>query len=460
MLPTRWHTARPEQKDPMGFWIALSLAVVCLGMVTAVTSSASTRGALLSGSHEICGEISTDDRWTAEEGTYHVTCDATLPADVTLEVEPGVEVRFAAGVSLTISGTLLVNGTPDKPVTFTSGLEPAAAPGDWGGLYFVLGSSDSHLAWCLVEYATTGLRIYAGPGETVSPTFSDCTVRHSSLDGIQIEGFARDCDGALALPTITGCLVVQNGRCGIYGYGHGDPDGGCTEFTAGGVGGSVSGSAIRQNQGSGICLEARWDGTELGQGDVWMGIEANVISGNAVHGVYLHESDRVHSRIDNNLIYENAGAGLQSDAKHEEMDLFVANNTVAGNGGGGVVFKRSALLVHFINNIVVENEGFGLVADASNDPQASNNDLWHNASDDYSGCEPGVDDISADPLFLDVEAGNLRLPSRSPCIDAGTSAGAPATDFDGVSRPQGEEVDIGAYELGDQKVYLPVMLCE
>jgi hypothetical protein len=124
------------------------------------------------------------------------------------------------------------------------------------------------------------------------------------------------------------------------------------------------------------------------------------------------------------------------------------------------VFKRSALLVFLVNNIIVENEGFGLVADATNDPQAANNDLWHNTGGNYSGCEPGVDDISADPLFLDRGAGNFRLPSRSPCIDAGTSVGAPATDFDGVLRPQGQEVDMGAYELGAQKVYLPVMLHE
>ena len=441
----------------MRSWIALSLAVLCLGLVAAATSSTSTWGAPLPGSGEICGEISTDDLWTADQGIYQVTCDATLPPDVTLEIDPGVEVRFTAGVSLTISGTLLVNGTPDQPVTFISDLEPAA-PGDWGGLYFVSGSSDSHLAWCVVENATTGLRVSAGPGETVSPTFSDCTVRHSSLDGIRIEGFARACNGALAQPTITGCLVEQNDGCGIYGYGHGDPEAGCDEFTGGGVGGSVSGSAIRQNQDGGICLWSELDG--YGVGDVWIGIEGNVISANAVHGIHLDGSAPIHSRIENNLIYENAGAGLQSDAKHEEADLFVANNTVAGNGEGGVVFNRSALLVHLINNIVVENEGFGLVAEASNDPQAWNNDLWHNASGDYDGCEIGVDDISTDPLFLDPGAGNFRLPSRSPCIDAGTSVGAPATDLDGVSRPQGQGVDIGAYELGDQKVYLPVMLRE
>jgi hypothetical protein len=308
----------------------------------------------------------------------------------------------------------------------------------------------------VVAYATTGIRVYAGPGETVSPAFADCTVRHNSVHGIQIEGFARGCDEALAQPTLARCSVEQNGGCGIYGYGHGDPDLGCDEFSGGGVGGSVSGSTIRQNEGPGICLWSELD--DLGAGDVWIAIGANAISGNAGHGLYLDGSAPVHSRIENNLIYENAGAGILSDARHVDMDLFVANNTIVGNGESGVVFNRSALQVHFINNIVVENAGFGLVANATDNPQASNNDLWDNASGNYLSCVAGTGDISADPLFFDSGAGDFRLPLRSPCIDAGTGVGAPATDFCGVTRPQGAEVDIGAYELGEPRLWLPVVL--
>ena len=41
---------------------------------------------------------------------------------------------------------------------------------------------------------------------------------------------------------------------------------------------------------------------------------------------------------------------------------------------------------------------------------------------------------------------DLQLQLSSPCIDAGTSDGAPATDILGVERPQGSGVDMGAYE--------------
>ena len=67
---------------------------------------------------------------------------------------------------------------------------------------------------------------------------------------------------------------------------------------------------------------------------------------------------------------------------------------------------------------------------------------------------PGYKNISEDPLFVNVEAGNYHLQSCSPGIDAGTN-GAPAlpeTDLDGYPRRldgdgDGEAtVDMGAYE--------------
>jgi hypothetical protein len=50
--------------------------------------------------------------------------------------------------------------------------------------------------------------------------------------------------------------------------------------------------------------------------------------------------------------------------------------------------------------------------------------------------------ISAAPLF--AGAGDYHLTAPSPCVTAGTTAGAPKVDFDGKARD--DMPDIGAFE--------------
>jgi hypothetical protein len=54
--------------------------------------------------------------------------------------------------------------------------------------------------------------------------------------------------------------------------------------------------------------------------------------------------------------------------------------------------------------------------------------------------------ISADPRYVSYP-NDLHLTAQSPCIDQGTSDGAPASDAVGNVRPAGVGYDIGAYEL-------------
>ena len=42
--------------------------------------------------------------------------------------------------------------------------------------------------------------------------------------------------------------------------------------------------------------------------------------------------------------------------------------------------------------------------------------------------------------------GDYHLQPGSPAIDRGSTAGAPTKDYDGVARPQGAGIDIGAFE--------------
>ncbi len=58
----------------------------------------------------------------------------------------------------------------------------------------------------------------------------------------------------------------------------------------------------------------------------------------------------------------------------------------------------------------------------------------------------GTGNISGDPLFVNASSGDYHLQETSPCIDAGTATNAPAVDFEGTSRPQGDGYDIGLFE--------------
>ena len=55
-------------------------------------------------------------------------------------------------------------------------------------------------------------------------------------------------------------------------------------------------------------------------------------------------------------------------------------------------------------------------------------------------------DIGGDPGFVDEAGGNYHLAAGGPCIDTGTTLGAPASDFDGAKRDS--TPDIGAFEYG------------
>jgi hypothetical protein len=101
-----------------------------------------------------------------------------------------------------------------------------------------------------------------------------------------------------------------------------------------------------------------------------------------------------------------------------------------------------------------------------------NSILWNNRPDeiatgfcgeyeiiwsDVGDIVPGLGNIQADPGFLNILAGDYRLQSDSPCIDAGDGNNAPLLDIEGNTRYDNaptintgtgipEYTDIGAFE--------------
>jgi len=62
------------------------------------------------------------------------------------------------------------------------------------------------------------------------------------------------------------------------------------------------------------------------------------------------------------------------------------------------------------------------------------------------GGRPAVSQtLTLDPRLRSRES-HYQPRASSPVVDAGVATGAPSTDFAGVRRPQGRQVDIGAFE--------------
>jgi parallel beta-helix repeat protein len=174
-------------------------------------------------------------------------------------------------------------------------------------------------------------------------------------------------------------------------------------------------------------------------------------------GVYYGRISRSH--LSKNTAH-NGGALCYSEAescvivKNSAIvsDIYVFDHSTGGGVYEGVV----------VNCTIADNsaEGSGGIYKG----EAFNSIIWNNIStngyspDFYetycqSSCSPtltnNVDgNIYQDPLFISSDNNNYRLPSESPCVDAGANEWVNySLDFDGGPRIENEAVDMGAFEV-------------
>jgi predicted outer membrane repeat protein len=182
-------------------------------------------------------------------------------------------------------------------------------------------------------------------------------------------------------------------------------------------------------------------------------ITASTFSGNtAAHsgGAVLTDNDVNPTQVTNSTFYANAansGGGIANfGGLIVKNSTFSNNNSSNGgavrNGIGGVLSLRNSILANSVGGVdCIKSDGAPDIENISN--------LIESTAAAFESC--GVSLLTSDPLLgpLADNGGftqTMALLSGSPAIDAGNDGNCPGADQRGVTRPQGSQCDMGAYE--------------
>jgi hypothetical protein len=203
----------------------------------------------------------------------------------------------------------------------------------------------------------------------------------------------------------------------------------------------------------------------MGQDGILKGatISGNIIYGNAGNGLDLDGVQE--SLIENNLVWGNDGHALRArkfDGATGPGYLHLVNNTLVAGTSGWAVLLSDDLGGHVIfNNVLLGVDGALSIGGA---PAAMNSDD-NVLSDGFSvgggavmtlaqwqslGYDANSLIATAEELFASPSAGDFHAQAGAAVVDTGVpkymNVEAPAEDVFGTSRPQGIGIDIGAVE--------------
>ena len=174
-------------------------------------------------------------------------------------------------------------------------------------------------------------------------------------------------------------------------------------------------------------------------------LTGNTASSGSGGGLYNSNGSSSTTSLTNCVFTGNAaGSGGGINNSNFGFGTFtVTNCTLTGNtanvGSGGGLYNANGYNSSGATSTLTNDILYG---DAGGEVNAGSPGTFSHC--DIQGGYLGAGNISADPVFVNTAGGDFHLQPASPCVGAGTSAGAPATDRDGSPRPN--PPSIGAYE--------------
>ena len=431
------------------------------------------------------GTVTTNETWGA--GTVHIVAgNITVPAGVTLTIQPGAIVKFVAGAGVTLltGGTLNALGTTDAPIIFTA-LEDDTAGGDtnldgsqslprpWAGIAAqggqfnasdavdirflkqthsgTLSASESWMANQL-HVVSGDLRIPSGVTLTLNP---GTTVKFEAGAGMTVQyGGRLMAHGTVAQPIIL--TSIKDDAAG----GDSNADGDATAPMAG------DWRSI-QSLSTGV-IDLRYVMARYGGNSTVNTYEAGgMIEGVGGYGTLLIDACTLSESLKDGILSANPTSitnSLITDCDRGVCawgTLQLVNCTLDRNGQGAVEHGGTLTLR---NCVVTRSLEFGVGNDyGTKRATVRHSNVWNPDTVNYSGIADMTGqngNISADPNYRDADGGNFRLGYLSPCIDAADGTMAPASDFMGAPRyddprspntglaaASGAFADMGAFEF-------------
>jgi hypothetical protein len=362
--------------------------------------------------------ISEDMTLVAACSPYLATGTSTVLPDVTLNIEPGVEIWFPTDARLIVQGQLVAEGTSEAPLAFR--LNPDC-PGPWGNIQFDEATAPSIIQHAVVEGASDGDHPVHDRA-AVAAWFSNVTLDHVELvTNHRNPVYAEHSQIALTNCTlhsdITGDLInVRHGSGLIDGctfIGNDQPDTDAIDY-------DVVDDGVVRNSLIHSFYGFNSDGIDLGEGSSNTLIESCLIHHCTDKGISIGQAS---SAIIQDMTIGHCALGVaMKDQGGAEIDhtTFFANQFAIsayeknpGMGGGDAVVTNSIFSNSSHSPVFVDSLSSALVAYAVYDSDT----LAYEAV------------LEANPLFADPDGYDFTLQDGSPAAGYGAS-----TSWSGVPR--------------------------
>ena len=380
--------------------------------------------------------INEDETLTLNQSPFFAYGDIVVDSNVTLSIEPGVEIRMPESACINVYGQLLVNGTENKPVVITANTEIGTI--NWGALCFYNTTDSSFLNYLKINSASQGridtLQYGAISAFNTKLNITNCKIEDSYQpfysEGGQINilncVFRTDKTADLINVKYADYALVDN--CDLRGNEAPDVDG--IDFD------EVENGFITNNKIYGF-FGFNSDGVDIGESANNVIIENNTIFNCNDKGISVGQQSSVTVR--RNLIYNCAmGVGVKDSLSYAYVDqnTFFNNNYAVAcfeknykSGGGNADVINCILANSIISPLFVD----GLSSLSISYSLSNTSDI------------SGTGNLNDDPLFEDPDIMNFQLQTQSPCINSGS----PETPVD----PDGSVADMGAYFIFDNTTF-------